>query len=161
MNLGVTNGFKMDIRKAGKEDIDALLGMALSLWPDEPRDYLRKSLKNILASRRQAVFVCKSEDGKYAGFINVSTRREYVPGATSYPVGYVEGIYVRPKYRRKGIARKLMGLGERWAADKGCEQIGSDTWLWNTASQKFHKRVGFKEEERVVFYIKRLEVSQS
>lgn len=147
----------MEIHRAAREDFEAVLNMALLLWPDIPGDQLKKDLKNMLASTRQAVFVCRDENGKYAGFINVATRRDYVPGATSYPVGYVEGIYVSRAYRRKGVAGRLLECGERWASEKGCEQMASDTWIWNTASQEFHKRAGFMEEERVVFYIKRIE----
>ncbi len=147
----------MDIRGAGRKDLPALLEMALLLWPDEPEPQVRKELEDILASSRQMIFVCLAENGRYAGFINVSTRREYVSGATDYPVGYVEGIYVRTAYRRKGIARRLLEFGEKWAAGKGCRQMASDTWLWNVNSQEFHNRVGFMEKERLVTYIKRIE----
>jgi len=150
----------MDIHKAGRKDFKALLDMALSLWPDEPRDQVAEAIDDMLTSARQAAFVSQDDSGKYAGFINVSTRKEYVPGAVSYPIGYVEGIYVRPEHRRKGIARKMLSSAEEWAAAKGCQQMGSGTWLWNTASQEFHKRVGFSETERVVFFIKRIGVDQ-
>jgi aminoglycoside 6'-N-acetyltransferase I len=81
---------------------------------------------------------------------------EYVPGVPTYPVGYVEGIYVRPDFRRRGIATRLISLGEAWATTRGCAHMASDTWLWNTVSQEFHTRAGFSETERVVFYLKRL-----
>ena len=147
----------MDIRQADRTDFEAVLEMGLFLWPDEPEAQWRKELKGILSSAKQAVFVCLDDSGRYAGFIHVSARREYVSGATSFPVGYVEGIYVRPAYLRQGIARRLMETGESWAAGKGCQQMASDTGLWNTASQEFHKRLGFMEEERLVCYIKRID----
>ncbi len=147
----------MEIRKATEKDLNALVEMALLLWPYDPETQLCKEFEEILASPRQAVFVCLDDSGEYAGFINVSMRSEYVSGATSYPVGYVEGIYVKSPYRRKGIARRLVEAGEKWAAAKGCLQMASDTWLWNTNSQAFHTRVGFSEKERLVTYIKRID----
>ncbi len=82
---------------------------------------------------------------------------EYVPGATTFPIGYIEGIYVKRAYRRQGVALQLAQTGEKWALEKGCRQMASDTWVWNTASQAFHVKAGFMEKERLVTYIKRIE----
>jgi aminoglycoside 6'-N-acetyltransferase I len=146
----------MNIRKAERKDFKPVLEMALTLWPDEPEALMEKELKDVQRSARQTIFLATDENNRYSGFILVSTRREYVSGATDYPVGYIEGIYVKPEYRRNGTARKLVETGEKWAAGRGCKQMASDTWLWNTASQEFHKQVGFMEEERLVTYIKRI-----
>jgi aminoglycoside 6'-N-acetyltransferase I len=113
-------------------------------------------MREVLASKRQAVFICE-QDGCDAGFINVSPRREYVPGATVYPLGYVEGIYVRPAFRRMGLARVLLARGEQWALANGCRHMASDTWVWNTASRGFHTGAGFLEKETLVFYVKRID----
>ncbi len=150
----------MEIRQATKKDFNGLLEMALLLWPDDPESQVRKDVQEMLSSSRQAVFVCLDKNNKYTGFIDVSTRREYVPGATVFPIGYIEGIYVRSAYRRKGIATKLVECGEKWALEKGCQQIASDTWVWNTISQEFHTRAGFMEKERLVTYIKRIETNR-
>jgi aminoglycoside 6'-N-acetyltransferase I len=150
----------MYIRKANRKDFKPLLQMALSLWPDEPEEQVVQDLDEMFGSARQAVFVALDENGSYIAFIDVSTRREYVSGGTFYPVGYIEGIYVKPGYRRQGIAQALVEAGETWASHKGCKQIASDTWLWNTASQEFHKKVGFAEKERLVTYIKRIDTER-
>jgi aminoglycoside 6'-N-acetyltransferase I len=148
----------MIIRQAVKKDFNALVDLGLLLWPDESRGEVEKDFKDILSSKRQVVFVAQDEADNYAGFINVSTRREYIPGVTSFPIGYVEAIYVRRAYRRQGLASKLLEIGEQWARDKGCKQMASDTWLWNSGSQEFHKKAGFSEEERLVFFIKRIDI---
>ncbi len=150
----------MDIRRACKKDLTALIEMALYLWPDEPEPQVRKDLVEILASTRQMIFICLDEQGKYIGFIIVSTRREYVSGATTFPVGYVEGIFVKTAYRLRGIGRQMFTVGEKWAAERGCKQIASDTWLWNLNSQEFHNRLGFMEKERLVTYIKRIDTDK-
>ena len=146
----------MDYRRANKKDIEALTDMGMFLWPNERREQILKGMRTALSSEDHAVFVCTS-DGVYAGYVDASLRRDYVPGVTAFPVGYVEGIYVRPAYRRQGVASKLIVLGESWAAGKGCQQLASDTWLWNTLGQEFHTRIGFHETERDVFYVRRIE----
>jgi aminoglycoside 6'-N-acetyltransferase I len=145
----------VNIEPGTEKDFESVVEMALTLWPDESRKEIAKEIRDIMASGRQALFVCK-EKGCCVAFINVSVRKEYVPGATSYPLGYVEGIFVKPDFLRRGIATRLLARGEAWAHEHGCAQMGSDTWLWNSASQQFHVNTGFMEKERVVFYIKRI-----
>ncbi|MBI5393384.1 GNAT family N-acetyltransferase [Candidatus Woesearchaeota archaeon] len=146
----------MIIQKIKKEDFDAWLEMGLLLWPKHSKNELKKEFKDILKSKREETFLCKDDEGKYIGFINLSLRYEHVPGATSSTVGYVEGIFIKEEYRKKGIAKKLIDTGERWAKSKGCKEIGSDAELHNKASQAFHKRLGFKENEIILHFIKKV-----
>jgi aminoglycoside 6'-N-acetyltransferase I len=149
----------MDFRRANRKDVESLTDMGMFLWANERREQIAKGMRSSLSSADHAVFVCAG-DGVYAGFTDISLRRDYVPGVTAFPVGYVEGIYVKPSHRRQGVARRLVQLGEAWAVEKGCRQMASDTWLWNTLSQEFHTRTGFHETERVVFYVKRIDRSE-
>lgn len=88
------------------------------------------------------------------GFAQCQLRRDYVEGAQSSPVGYLEGIYIRPPYRGQGWARSLLRECEGWAASKGCREFASDCELDNLASQAFHLHAGFAEAGRVVCFIK-------
>ena len=133
-----------------------LLAMSAELWKDIPRNALERALRDIEPSGNKEVFFAK--DGEtLVGFIYVSIRFDYVEGADSSPTGYLEGIYVQPEYREKGIARELFQLGEKWVAQKGCRQIGSDTWAWNEPSIVFHQKIGFGEEDTLVHFIKNIE----
>ena len=101
------------------------------------------------------LFLAKADDD-YAGFINVSLRHEFVQGAKSYPIGYVEGIFVKEQYRNKGIAKMLIQAGEEWAKSKGCKEIASDTEIDNKTSQKFHDKLGFKKTGVIVHFVKKI-----
>ena len=46
------------------------------------------------------------------GFIEGSIRGDYVNGTETSPVGFVEGVYVSPAWRRKGVAR--LGRSRSW-----------------------------------------------
>ncbi len=102
---------------------------------------------------KEQAFIYKLNN-EYIGFINLSIRTDYVEGSNSSPVGFVEGIYVKPEYRNKGIAKKLIIKGEEWAKSKGCTQIGSDIEMDNDISYKFHQKVGFNEANRIICFIK-------
>lgn len=79
-------------------------------------------------------------------FLSLSIRTDYVEGKTDPgPVGYVEGIYVRMPYRKRGIAKELIQFAKRWAAEQGCTMLASDCELDNEDSRLFHKKIGFDE----------------
>jgi aminoglycoside 6'-N-acetyltransferase I len=79
-----------------------------------------------------------------------------VNGCDTSPVAFLEGIYVRPNWRRRGIARRLCEAVEDWAGAMGCLELASDALLENNASHQMHTELGFEETERVVFYRKPL-----
>lgn len=143
------------ICEAGPENIPALVKMALDFWPENTAADLTRSFLESLSSGREKHFLYKIDDA-YVGFIMVSIRQDYVEGCNSKPVGYIEGIYVDPAYRKKGIARRLVERGEEWARMQGCREMGSDTELTNEASLRFHLGVGFREANRVICFIKEI-----
>jgi aminoglycoside 6'-N-acetyltransferase I len=96
-------------------------------------------------ARRQAI-----------GFIEGSIRGDYVNGTESSPVGFVEGVYVVPEWRRKGIARLLFAAIGDWARARGCRELASDALLDNEVSQRAHLALGFRETERVVYFARPL-----
>jgi aminoglycoside 6'-N-acetyltransferase I len=143
----------MKVIPAGKAHFSEWLEMRVMLWPTCVREELSQDIARVLRSRRQAGLLAVSDSGEIAGFAEVSTRN-YVDGCKSSPVGYLEGIYVRPEYRHQGIATALVRAGEAWARSKGCSEMGSDTELDNEDSMKFHRAIGFREIERHVVFLK-------
>ena len=81
---------------------------------------------------------------------------DYVEGAEKSPTGYLEGIFVADGFRKMGIAKEFLRIGEHWCKEKGCTQIGSDTWLADKESRAFHKKMGFWEEEEIVHFLKNI-----
>lgn len=130
------------------------LKLRSKLWPKEDRTGLRRDMSNILASRREAAILAQV-DGEIVGFVDLRLR-DYAEGATTSPVGYIEGWYVLPQFRKQGVGKLLVKAGEAWAKRKGAREMGSDTWLENTRSHTAHKRLGYTEVERLVVFYKKL-----
>lgn len=84
----------------------------------------------------------------------LAIRTDYVNGADTSPVAFLEGIYVVPEARRSGIARELVAAAERWALSMGCTELACDARIENTSSHAMHAALGFVETERVVFFKK-------
>ena len=124
-----------------------------------PATELRKEGK-VLLEDRDAVIVLAFWQTKPIGFAQCQLRHDYVEGTTTSPVGYLEGIYIEPAYRGRGIAAALLGAVEFWAVEKGCSEFASDTSTENTESIAFHKKVGFTEASRLVCFTKKLKFSE-
>jgi len=141
-----------------KNDFNEWLELGIALWPDykNKKDELKREFNDILESSKETAFLCKDSKESVA-FINLSIRSDYVQGSGTSPVGYVEGIYVNPKYRKQGLAKELIKIAEQWSFKNGCKELGSDAELENINSQKFHKNLGFKEVNRTVNFIKTID----
>src|SRR5262249_49128126 len=127
-------------------DKDAWLRMRLALWPDsEP-----KEVDEFLAGRAHeplAVLVAE-EPGALVGFVELSIRN-IAEGCVTDRVGYLEGWWVDPLVRRRGIGRARVAAGEEWARPQGCTEFASDREIDNTASAAAHTALGFEEVEQL------------
>jgi aminoglycoside 6'-N-acetyltransferase I len=101
---------------------------------------------------RYAQFIAYAESGQAVGLVEASVRTDYVNGTHSSPVAFLEGIYVVPEARRKGVARALVALVEQWALGSGCREFASDASIENQLSHIVYRALGFQETERVVFF---------
>lgn len=137
------------------EALDALVDLALALWPGHSPSELTRELSGLLNHPEAALFLAERA-GKAVGFAQCQLRRDYVEGATSSQVGYLEGIYVQPDYRRQGIARQLLAQCQGWAAEQGCREFASDCLLENRDSFAFHLQTGFQEVSRLICFVKPL-----
>ncbi len=135
-------------------DFEPLLTMSQKLWPDLSENVLKSLIKKSTKSHKNLMLIAKIPQKTAVGFSIFSIRTDYVEGADKSPTGYLEGIFVEPGFRKRGIAREFMRQGEKWCREQGCTQIGSDTWLTNDESRAFHKKVGFWEEDELVHFLK-------
>ncbi len=145
----------MKIEKISTTNLEPLTYLKLELWPECSFDEEYANCQRILQTPAETCYLIKEQDN-YIAFIQLSLRTNYVEGANSSPVAYVEGIYVQPEFQRSGIGKKLIARGEKWARKKGCTQFASDAELHNDDSIWFHKKTGFKEVSRIVSFIKEI-----
>jgi aminoglycoside 6'-N-acetyltransferase I len=142
----------MRIERAGTVHREAWLAMRRALWPDASEEDLGSDIPDMFADPELPAFLAIAEDGHAIGFAEASLRHDYVNGCDSSPVVFLEGIYVDPRHRRRGVARALVAAVADWGRALGCSEFASDALLDNTASHAFHRRVGFAETERVVYF---------
>jgi len=139
------------VRPVEPTDAETWRRLRTALWPSSPGDHPVEI--EAFFERRPADQECviATVEGVGAGFAEVGLRA-YAEGCASSPVGYLEGIYVDPTFRGRGVGRALVQEGMTWARTLGCTEMASDRALDNEASGAFHEAVGFQEAERVVCY---------
>ncbi len=131
----------------------AWAGLRHELWPTtSAADHARETGYLL---RSPDYFVLLALETGVVGFAEAAVRRCHVNGCESLPgepVAFLEGIYVKPAHRRRGIARALCDRVATWARALGATELASDALLDNTDSHAMHRALGFTESERVVFF---------
>jgi aminoglycoside 6'-N-acetyltransferase I len=146
----------MIVREANAADRPAWAAMRHRLWDDFDPAELDAEIGQLAASGTPYVtLVAETEDGRLAGFAEVSVR-SVVDGCPPGPTAYLEGIWVEPEGRRRGVGRALLAAAEQWARDRGLSHFGSDALLDNAMSHAWHRAAGFEEVVRVVTFQKPL-----
>jgi GNAT superfamily N-acetyltransferase len=109
------------IRAVAPRDASAWASMRSCLWPDaDPAELAREAsafLDGVPSATVHAVFVA-SEDVPPVGFIELAVRA-FSEGCMSSPVPHVEGWYVQPSARGRGIGRRLIEAAEACRAPSG------------------------------------------
>jgi len=143
------------IRRLTVADRAAWAAMRTTLYseadPATEADELAREIDEMLARDDYASFGAEVAGGALVGFIELF-ERNYAEGCLTSPVTYVEGLWVAEEWRRRGIARRLVGAGIEWGRLRGRLEIASDAQLANTVSQAAHRRMGFHETERIVCF---------
>lgn len=143
------------VRKATNNDSHVLAEMAVLMWNSHTVDELETEFMETLNDKNSTFFI-KYINNIPVGFSQCGLKTDYVEGTESSPIGYLEGIFVKEKYRNKGCAKELLCACEMWAKEIGCSEFASDCELDNIGSFNFHMVMGFDEANRIICFKKRL-----
>src|SRR6476646_10565821 len=85
-----------------------------------------------------------------AGFVCVvATTRGEAPDDPT-PFAWIHDIYVRPEYRRRGVASMLMTEAERFASGEGAQTLRLGVLDRNEGARRFYARHGLREYTHVL-----------
>jgi aminoglycoside 6'-N-acetyltransferase I len=147
----------MSIRKATSTDKNEWVKMRSQLWPDSSHlhpEQIDNYFDNCSNDIVEALLI-ENQKAQVVGFIELNIRN-FAEGSTEFKIPYVEGWFVRNKFRGLGFGKGLMLAAEQWAKDKGFGEIASDTEIDNHTSIAMHSHLGYTEVERVVCFLKKL-----
>ena len=143
------------IYKAQVKDATIVAELAAKVWTSASAEDLTQEFKELLVSEDSATYLYIINNVPI-GFAQCQLRRDYVEGTETSPVGYLEGVFVKPNHRKQGYAKALVKACEDWAKSMGCIEFASDCELHNTDSLAFHLHSGFEEANRIICFTKKL-----
>jgi cupin 2 domain-containing protein len=141
-----------------------VLRMRHALWPDCTAAENEADVRAYLADRSPGattILVAEGDpDGAagaaLCGFAECRVRSHADGCDPSRAVGFLEGWYVDPAHRRRGVGAALLGAVEAWTRAAGCVELGSDALIENAQGVRAHLALGFQEDSRVVKLWKRV-----
>jgi aminoglycoside 6'-N-acetyltransferase I len=134
----------MEVRAATLADADGLARLRHALWPDGTEMDHRREVERFFAGPQAAPVLVAEDRSGLLGFAELSIR-PYAEGCETDRVGFLEGWFVVPEARHRGIGRKLVAAGELWARSVGCAEFASDAEADNDESAAAHRALGFTE----------------
>jgi len=147
----------MAIIAVDTKNLNEFTNLSLMLFPEHKFEEELASYRESFETPGEAGFLYQ-KNNQYIGMLHLSIRNDYVNGTDTSPVVFVEAIYVLPDYRKLGIGKELLNYAETYAKQKGITQLASDCLIDNHASELFHKSCGFREEERVICFVKDIQL---
>jgi ribosomal protein S18 acetylase RimI-like enzyme len=120
-------------------------------WPEGKAvadDYVAY-LDREVAARDGAVFLAEV-DNAVAGFICVvsATRGDSPDDPAVF--AWVHDLYVRPAYRRRGVATALMIAAEAFVQARGARELRLGVINRNTTARALYETLGFRDYTRVL-----------
>lgn len=145
----------MTVREVVEKDRSEWCRLRDALWPGSLSDHDAETRKYFEGDRERLVVFVAELEGRIVGFLELDYRK-YAPGCRSSPVPFIEGWYVEPGLRGRGVGRALVEAAENRALASGYIEIASDAEIDNGASIGAHLALGYEEVERTVCFRRRL-----
>lgn len=94
--------------------------------------------------RAETALLAEVEAGQAAGFAGLRVTPSLFYAT---PRAELTELYVAPAFRRRGIARALIGLAERLALARGARSLVVLTGADNAAALRLYRAVGFEDDD--------------
>ena len=144
-DVGPESHGEFQVRAARRQDVPSWSRLRKALWPSESAAELAAEAEAFFSGailEPSAVLLAEDCGGILLGFAELSLR-SYAEDCSTSPVAFLEGWYVIPEGRRRGIGRALVSSAEQWARQQGCSEFASDTSPENSGSIAAHVALGF------------------
>ncbi|MBD3189492.1 MAG: GNAT family N-acetyltransferase [Candidatus Heimdallarchaeota archaeon] len=127
------DSFKASLLDGDKLSEKELLEKYKKLEEEVPIDY---------HSPNQKMYILETTEGEKAGLIWFCDREPFWRFKTQHV--WIYNLNVLPKFRRKGLASKLMNLAEEYAKKEGLDAIALHVVEFNTRARKLYEKLGYR-----------------
>lgn len=149
----------MRIRKATVKDFEKLKQIRIEFFlleastdtrlnPDGIKRGLPVSIAKSLRSKDEINLIAEM-DGEIIGYASseIIKNQSWVKHKRQ---GHLYNLYVKPKYQRKGIGKKLLEKSLEWFKQRAVKDIKILCYVKNTLAQKLYKKYGFTDYMKVL-----------
>ena len=143
------NPEQVTVRPLRETDLDDWFRLRKMLWDGTEDDDHKSEMIDILDHHDTQLVLVADAGGRLVGFLEASIR-PFVEDCDTDHVGYLEGWFVEPAFRKQSVGRQLVAVAEAWAQEKGCTEMASDAELGNDRSLAAHLSLGYQETSRLV-----------
>jgi aminoglycoside 6'-N-acetyltransferase I len=135
------------VRPVTPSDADVWLQLRHALWPEGSAAEHREEIDRFFSgqAREPAAVLLAEDPGRRALGLAELSFRSYAEGCQSGRVAYLEGWFVVPEARGRGVGRALIAAAEKWGRSQGCRELASDTAPDNDLGAVAHRALGFTE----------------
>ncbi len=147
------------VRLAGVRDVDAVLDLRLALLREHPNHPVYGRLRADVTRRARELFTAQLGSTQEAIFLaekdQVATGILRCVESIGSPLldpqryAYVSSVYVRPEDRRRGVLRALLRAADRWARDRGLDQMRLHNVAGSESAEGAWSALGFEVVEQV------------
>lgn len=144
----------MEIRFAEITDLQQILEMYKELNPEDKPIDLTKAQEIWINSinGNYIKYIVALENGKIIATCNIAVILNLT--RSGRPYGIIENVITDENYRRKGIGRKIINAGLRFAKDKNCYKVVLLSSIKRKESHEFYESIGFDSNSKKGFEIR-------
>lgn len=137
---------RIQYRFATLNDISSILNLTHQLGYTPEQNVMQEVLEHVINSKTEAVFVA-TIDNTPIGWIHIFKTCRIETGF------FVEigGLVVDSDFRKKGIAKQLIALAEKWTLEQNCNKLRVRCNALRNETHQFYAHTGFtlKKEQKI------------
>lgn len=140
------------IKIADKDDVNGvalLFDLYRQFYEQDSNIVLAKEFIQSRVDRAESVIFVATEQGEAIGFCQLYPSFCSVIAA---PIYILYDLYVKPDYRKQGVAKKLMLTAEAHATKTGKKRLELSTAKTNVSAQKLYESLGWVKDEEFYCY---------
>lgn len=101
-----------------------------------------------LVSGERRISLLAEEEGTAAGICLVTLRDR--SNMVRMPIAWMDDLYVREEFRRRGVAKALFAAAEREARGRGALRLDLMVWAFNESALAFYRSLGMDVQRYVM-----------
>ena len=110
--------------------------------------YSEQDFLNIVEDKKHLTVAAVDKTNTIMGF-GIATLKEKSGMITNLTTAYIDDIFVRREYRRKGLAKKIYEELERRAKEQGAKRIDLMVWAFNEPALELYQSLGMKPQRYI------------